>query len=86
MTTPPPEYKGAHWQAAASRRTSGAVLEQPQPVTAETGFRGKVAVVTGGATGLGRAIALEFGRQGCHVAFCYVNLTGRDVTEQALLT
>lgn len=86
MTTPPPEYKGAHWQAAAGRRTSGAVLEQPQPVTAETGFRGKVAVVTGGATGLGRAIALEFGRQGCHVAFCYVNLTGRDVTEQALLT
>ena len=43
-------------------------------------------MVTGGATGLGRAIALEFGRQGCHVAFCFVDLPGRDVTEQALLT
>jgi 3-oxoacyl-[acyl-carrier protein] reductase len=29
---------------------------------------------------------MEFGRLGCHLAFCYVNLPGRDVTEQALLT
>jgi 3-oxoacyl-[acyl-carrier protein] reductase len=86
MPTPPPEYKGTHWQAAPARRGAGAVLEQPAPQAAETGLRGKVAVVTGGATGLGRAIALEFGRQGCHVAFCFVDLPGRDVTEQALLT
>ena len=87
MPNPPPEYKGTHWQAAASRRGGGAVLEQPAPqALAEAGFKGKVAVVTGGATGLGRAIALEFGRQGCHVAFCFVDLPGRDVTEQALLT
>jgi len=86
MPTPPSEYKGSHWQASG-RRAGGAVLEQPAPQpVAETGFRGKVAVVTGGATGLGRAIALEFGRQGCHVAFCFVDLPGRDVTEQALLT
>ena len=58
--------------------------EQPQPIA--EGFQGKVAVVTGGATGLGRAISLEFARVGCHVGFCYVNLPGRDVTEQALLT
>jgi 3-oxoacyl-[acyl-carrier protein] reductase len=50
------------------------------------GFRGKVAVVTGGATGLGRSNALEFGRLGCHVAFCFVSMEGRDVHEQALLT
>jgi 3-oxoacyl-[acyl-carrier protein] reductase len=87
MPTPPSEYKGSHWQAAGGRRSSGAVMEQPEPQrVADTGFRGKVAVVTGGATGLGRAIALEFGRQGCHVAFCFVDLPGRDVTEQALLT
>ncbi len=43
-------------------------------------------IVTGGATGLGRAIAMEFGRLGCHVAICFVNMPGRDVTEQALLT
>ncbi len=50
------------------------------------GFAGKTVVVTGGATGLGRAIALEFGRLGCNVAFCFVNLPGRDVREMALLT
>ena len=49
-------------------------------------FRGKVAVVTGGATGLGRSIALEFGRLGCRVAFCWVEMAGRDVESMALLT
>jgi 3-oxoacyl-[acyl-carrier protein] reductase len=63
-----------------------AVLEREQPQPIAEGFQGKVAIVTGGATGLGRAIALEFARQGCHIAFCYVNMPGRDVVEQALLT
>ncbi len=35
---------------------------------------------------MGRAICLEFARLRCDVAFCYVNLPGRDVSEQALLT
>lgn len=65
---------------------SGATLEEPQPQPVRTGWRGKVVIVTGGATGLGRAIAMEFGRLGCHVAICFVNMPGRDVTEQALLT
>lgn len=50
------------------------------------GHRGKTVVVTGGATGLGRAICLEFGRMGCNVAFCFVGMPGRDVRETALLT
>lgn len=69
------------------RPEQGAALaEQPelQPVVA--GFRGKTAVITGGATGLGRSIALEFARLGCDVAFCWVPMQGRDVQEQALLT
>ncbi len=65
---------------------SGTTLEQPLPVPVSAGFAGKVAVVTGGATGLGRCISMEFARQRCRVAFCYVDLPGRDVTEQALLT
>jgi 3-oxoacyl-[acyl-carrier protein] reductase len=65
---------------------SGATVEEPQPQPIRKGWRGKVAIVTGGATGLGRAIAMEFGKLGCHVAFCFVNMPGRDVTEQALLT
>ena len=65
---------------------SGTALAEAQPQAIAPGFRGKVAIVTGGATGLGRSIAMEFGRQGCHVAFCFVNMAGRDVSEQALLT
>jgi 3-oxoacyl-[acyl-carrier protein] reductase len=73
------------WEAEAAEG-AGAVAEKEQPEPIGEGFAAKVAVVTGGATGLGRAISLEFARQRCHVAFCYVNLPGRDVTEQALLT
>ena len=65
---------------------SGATLEEPEPQPVRKGWRGKVAVVTGGATGLGRAVVMEFGKLGCNVAFCFVNLPGRDVVEQALLT
>ncbi|MCH8144861.1 MAG: 3-oxoacyl-ACP reductase FabG [Gemmatimonadetes bacterium] len=49
-------------------------------------MNGKVVMISGGATGLGRAIGLEFARRGVHVAFNYVELPGRDILEQALLT
>lgn len=73
------------WQASARARAAVLPETQAQPVIAP-GYSGKTVVVTGGATGLGRAIALEFGRLGCQVAFCFVNLPGRDVRETALLT
>ena len=75
------------WEPRPSRPSGSAVIEpEPKPQAIQPGFPGKVAVVTGGATGLGRAIAHEFARLGCNIAFCYVNLPGRDVSEQALLT
>jgi 3-oxoacyl-[acyl-carrier protein] reductase len=52
---------------------------------AET-IHGRVALVTGGATGLGRATALEFAQHGTAVAINYVDLPDRDVAAQALLT
>ncbi|HLZ44300.1 MAG TPA: SDR family oxidoreductase [Gemmatimonadales bacterium] len=60
--------------------------ERPQPKPSPETVRGRVVVVTGGATGLGRAVALEFAQGGCGVAFNYVEMPGRDVGAQALLT
>ena len=85
---PLPPYGFGHrpsWEYEAPE-ASGTALEEPRPQRVGKGWRGKVAIVTGGATGLGRHISLEFARLGCQVAFCYVNLPGRDVSEQALLT
>jgi len=60
--------------------------EQPQPVGGKSDLRGKGAIVTGAATGIGRAAAIEFARRGCGIAFNYVELPGRDVAVQAAMT
>ena len=49
-------------------------------------MRGSTVIVTGGASGLGRTIGLEFARRGVNVAFNYVELSGRDVSAEAVLT
>ncbi len=60
--------------------------EQPQPVSSRFDLHGKGAIVTGAATGIGRATAVELARRGCGVAFNYVELPGRDVAVQAAMT
>jgi 3-oxoacyl-[acyl-carrier protein] reductase len=50
-------------------------------------FSGKVALVTGGSRGIGRAIALELGRRGARVVFSYAgNEAAAEETRQALTT
>jgi len=78
------------WSTAAKSgpTPSGAAVaqERPDPRLAGESLSGRVALVTGGATGLGRAICLDLAQRGTAVGFNYVNLPGRDVSAQAVLT
>jgi 3-oxoacyl-[acyl-carrier protein] reductase len=49
------------------------VTEEPEPGTLQfqRSLRGRAAIITGAATGIGRAIALEFARHGTNIAFNY---------------
>ncbi len=80
----PYSSSGSAWPSGDTN-TSEIVLEEPEPVAPSPGYSGNNVVVTGGATGLGLSICLEFARRGCGVAFCFLDLPDRDVAEQALL-
>lgn len=49
-------------------------------------LQGKTAIITGGSTGIGRAICLEFLRQGSNVVINHLNLAKDDAHLQSLLT
>lgn len=43
-------------------------------------FAGKIAVITGGGTGMGRELARQLSAEGCHVAMCDVSPENMDET------
>src|SRR5689334_10738288 len=71
---------------APSPAGAAVTQERPEPKSQGDRLSGQVAVITGGATGLGRAICLELAQRGTAIAFNYLNMPGRDVAAQALLT
>ena len=48
-------------------------------------LRGKTAAITGGTTGIGRAISLEFIRQGCNVAVNHLGIPCDEAHRRSLL-
>src|SRR5207253_2868266 len=77
----------ASWVLAsrgASAVGAPATETRPDPLRLAETVQGRVAIVTGGATGLGRATAIEFAQRGTAVAINYVDLPERDVGAQAL--
>src|SRR2546423_8423189 len=79
----------ASWVLAsrgASAVGAPATETRTDPLRLTEAVQGRVAIVTGGATGLGRATAIEFAQRGTAVAINYVDLPERDVAAQALLT
>ncbi|KAF7596519.1 hypothetical protein BBP40_001391 [Aspergillus hancockii] len=48
-------------------------------------LKGKTAAITGGTTGIGRAIVLEFIRQGCNVAVNHLGLPKDEIHRHSLL-
>ena len=45
-------------------------------------FRGKLAVVTGGGSGMGRELTIQLASEGCHVAICDVSTESMAETQR----
>src|SRR5258708_31153385 len=78
---------GYSWTLAARQAPAPAgaavVQERPEPRGPAETMQGRVAMVTGGATGLGRAVCLGFAHHGAPIAFNYLGFPQRHPTPPA---
>lgn len=49
------------------------VETEPKPEFDAGNLRGQIAIISGGSSGIGRAIALALAHCGCHIAFCFLD-------------
>jgi len=74
--------------SGAAQATVEALLDSVTPETEPRahltvgGLRGKVALITGGSSGIGRAVGVALARSGVHIAFNYLD-EGSDAREDA---
>ncbi len=60
------------------------MIEPPESIFRDGLFEGRVALITGGGTGIGKAIALELGRLGCSVVIAARNAERLEAAAEEL--
>jgi NAD(P)-dependent dehydrogenase (short-subunit alcohol dehydrogenase family) len=83
-----PERRGSTTQTTTQtrRRKGSRVSAERIPAPPPRRFEGKVALVTGAASGIGRATAIQFATEGAAVACLDIKKAGLDETLEALST